>query len=199
MAWDYADYEVKWTHVVLNLPAMTYRGTKTTPTIVLYVPTSYQVYSTSIRIYVRGDCTRWAAFGQIRRAFSPFFSTFFFVQFFNLPYFPVFFSQINVWNLTNLFFLLLENFTKSDRTPPYIVWYIPVSPVISKLWKLWKKRSPIRMSLSCETEDFVETHLCQAAWDADASIASATSCTVSGCPQLRSNMLRKIGSDRHQQ
>ena len=45
----------------------------------------------------------------------------------------------------NLIFLLLENFTHSDRTPPYIDTYLEL---ISKLWKLWKKHSPIKMSLN---------------------------------------------------
>ena len=64
--------------------------------------------------------------------------------------FMIFFSDVS--NLSNLFFLLLENFTDSDRTPPYLDSYI--SPIISKLWKFWKKSSPIRMSLS--TNNLVE-------------------------------------------
>ena len=50
----------------------------------------------------------------------------FFAQFFNLPYFPVFFPNIGM--LTNLTFLVLENFTNSDRTPPYIDTYLQLFP-----------------------------------------------------------------------
>ena len=50
----------------------------------------------------------------------------FFAQFFNLLYFPVFFPNIGM--LTNVIFLLLENFTNSDRTPPYIDTYIQLFP-----------------------------------------------------------------------
>ena len=46
--------------------------------------------------------------------------------------------------LTNLIFLVLEDNTNNDRTPPYIDTYLLT---ISKLWKSWKKRSPIRMNL----------------------------------------------------
>ena len=44
----------------------------------------------------------------------------FFAQLFNLPYFPVFFFPKCVKFNEHVFFLLLENFTNSDRTPPYI-------------------------------------------------------------------------------
>ena len=56
-----------------------------------------------------------------------------FAQFFNLPYFPVFF--INIGMLTNLIFLLLENFTNSDRTPPYIDTYLQLFPNFGKIGK----------------------------------------------------------------
>ena len=46
--------------------------------------------------------------------------------------------------LTNLIFLLLENFTNSDRTPPYIDTYLQLFP---NFGNFGKKRSPIRMSL----------------------------------------------------
>ena len=51
----------------------------------------------------------------------------FFAQFFNLPYFPVFFLP-SIVMLTNLIFLVLENFTKSDRTPPYADTYLQLFP-----------------------------------------------------------------------
>ena len=38
------------------------------------------------------------------------------------PYFPVFFSKY--WNVNELDILVLENFMKSDRTPPYIDTYL---------------------------------------------------------------------------
>ena len=65
--------------------------------------------------------------------------TFFLRNFSIFHIFLIFFP--NTWNLTNLIFLLLENFTNSDRTPPY--WYI--SPIISKLWKSWGKGFSMRM------------------------------------------------------
>ena len=37
--------------------------------------------------------------------------------------FSILFFKINTWNLTNLFFVLLENVTRRDRTPPYIDTY----------------------------------------------------------------------------
>ena len=46
--------------------------------------------------------------------------------------------------MLNLIFFILEDFTNSDRTPPYIDTYLQLFP---KLWKFWKKRSPIRMNL----------------------------------------------------
>ena len=58
------------------------------------------------------------------------FSTLFFAQFFNLPYFPgLFCYKRNIGMLTNLIFLVLENFTNSDRTPPpYIDTYLRLFP-----------------------------------------------------------------------
>ena len=50
----------------------------------------------------------------------------FFAQFSNLPYFPVFFPNIGM--LTNMIFLVLENFANSDRTPPYIDAYVQLFP-----------------------------------------------------------------------
>ena len=50
-----------------------------------------------------------------------------FAQFFNLPYFPAFFLP-NIGRLTNLIFLVLEKFTDSDRTPPYIDTYLQLCP-----------------------------------------------------------------------
>ena len=67
-----------------------------------------------------------------------------FAQFVNIPYFPVFFRNLEM--LTNLIFLLLDNLTNSDRTPPYIDTYLQLFP---NFWKFWKKRSPIRMSFRC--------------------------------------------------
>ena len=43
-----------------------------------------------------------------------------------------------------LILLLLERFTNSDRTPPYVDTY---AHFFSNFWKLRKKRSPIRMNL----------------------------------------------------
>ena len=50
-------------------------------------------------------------------------------------------------------FLLLENFTNSDRTPPYIDTYLQLFPNFEKIGR---KRSPRRMSLSgiAQTNDF---------------------------------------------
>ena len=46
--------------------------------------------------------------------------------------------------LTNLIFLLLlENFTSSDRTPPYLDTKLQLFPNFG----IWEKSSPIRMSL----------------------------------------------------
>ena len=59
----------------------------------------------------------------------------FFAQFFNLPYFPAF-SPPNIGMLTNLIFLLLlENFTNSDRTSPYIDTYLQLFSNFGKLGK----------------------------------------------------------------
>ena len=49
-----------------------------------------------------------------------------FAQLFNFPYLAVFF--FNFGTLTNLIFLLLGNFTNSDRTPPYIDTYLKLFP-----------------------------------------------------------------------
>ena len=58
---------------------------------------------------------------------------------FSISHIFLFFSPKIV---TNLIFLVLENFTNSDRTNASVNWYI--SPIISKLWKFWEKSSPIR-------------------------------------------------------
>ena len=80
----------------------------------------------------------------------------FFAQFFNLPYFPGFFFPI-IGMLTNLIFLLLlENFTNSDRTPPYIDTYLQLFPHFGKFGK---KRSPIRMSLRASTRGSSKSHV----------------------------------------
>ena len=59
--------------------------------------------------------------------FFQIFDIFCFAQFFHLPYFPDFFFP-NIGMLTNLIFLLLENFTNSDRTPPYIDTHLQLFP-----------------------------------------------------------------------
>ena len=47
------------------------------------------------------------------------------------------------------FCIYLKNFTNAERTPQYIDRYLQlIPPIISQLWKLWRKRSPIRMNLS---------------------------------------------------
>ena len=51
---------------------------------------------------------------------------FFFAQIFNLPNFPIF--SPNIGMLTNSIFLVLENFTNSDRTPPYVDIYLQLFP-----------------------------------------------------------------------
>ena len=52
-------------------------------------------------------------------------------QLFNLLYFPVLFF-LNIGKLTNLIFLVLENFTTSDRTPPYMDTYLRLFPNFGK-------------------------------------------------------------------
>ena len=52
----------------------------------------------------------------------------FFAQFFNLPYFPVLFFSPNIGMLSSLIFLVQENFTNSDRKPPYIDPYLQLFP-----------------------------------------------------------------------
>ena len=49
-----------------------------------------------------------------------------FAQASNLPYFPDFFFQMCEFN--EVVFLLLENFTNSERTPPYIGTYLQLFP-----------------------------------------------------------------------
>ena len=65
----------------------------------------------------------------------------FFALFFTASRFSCFFF-LNMRNSTNLIFLLLESFTKSDRTPPFFD-YTP-NYFYCKLWKHWKKSSPMR-------------------------------------------------------
>ena len=57
-----------------------------------------------------------------------------FAQFFNLPYFPVFFPP-NIGMLTDLIFLVMENFTNSDRTPPCIDTCLQLFPNFGKYGK----------------------------------------------------------------
>ena len=68
-------------------------------------------------IFLRDSC---------RRVFSPNIFDICLAQFFNLPYFLG--CSPNVWNLTNSFFLLLESFTSSYRTPPYVGTYLQLFP-----------------------------------------------------------------------
>ena len=56
----------------------------------------------------------------------------FFAEFFNLPYFLFFFSTRVLVYLTNLIFLLLDNFTNNDRTPPHIDTYLQLFPNFGK-------------------------------------------------------------------
>ena len=86
-----------------------------------------------------------------RRAIFFFFfliiSTFFSINssFFNLPYFPGFFFSPQTREIQRAWFFcfFLENFTNSGRTPPCIDTYLQLFP---NFGKIWKKRSPIRMS-----------------------------------------------------
>ena len=79
-----------------------------------------------------------------RRAFFPIFRHLNFVSrnFSILHIFLGFFPNIGM--LTNLIFLVLENFTNSDRTPPYIDTYLHLFP---NFGNFGKKRSSIRVSL----------------------------------------------------
>ena len=52
----------------------------------------------------------------------------FFAQFFNPPYFPDFFFPNKCVKFNELGFLLLENFTNSDRTPPKLDTYLQLFP-----------------------------------------------------------------------
>ena len=65
-----------------------------------------------------------------RRAFFPIIYTFHvsFAQFCNLPDFPGFFFSKYVKFNKAVFFLLLENITNSDRTPPYLDTYLQLFP-----------------------------------------------------------------------
>ena len=74
-----------------------------------------------------------------------FFSKFstFFRAIFQSYIFSCFFPIIGT--LTNWKFLVLENFTNSDRAPPYIDTCLQSFP---NFGKIWKKRSPMRMNPS---------------------------------------------------
>ena len=73
----------------------------------------------------------------------------------DIPFFSPFFFPKKYWNVSELdIFASGEFHEKWQNTSVY--WYI--SPITSKLWKLWKKRSPIRMShLFCRS--FVSIYL----------------------------------------
>ena len=62
-----------------------------------------------------------------RRAFCPDFRHFFRASF-QSSIFSCFFCFPNIGMLTNLIFLVLENITNNDRTPPYIDTYLQLFP-----------------------------------------------------------------------
>ena len=89
---------------------------------------------------VQGATTKGHSY---QRAFFPSFRHFFRAIF---QIFHIFlFFLVSIGMLTNLIFLVLqEDFTYSDRTPPYIDTYLQLFPTFGKLWE---KRSPIGMNL----------------------------------------------------
>ena len=66
-----------------------------------------------------GHSYRRAFFSNFRHLFRAIFRSFIFSWFFFFP---------NIGMLTNFTFLVLENFTNSDRTPPYIDTYLQLFP-----------------------------------------------------------------------
>ena len=77
-----------------------------------------------------------------RESFFPIFSTFFSSKFFNLPNFPG--GVFSYMKFNKLDFFGSGEFHQQWQNAS-VHWYI--SSIISKLWKTWKKRSPIRTSL----------------------------------------------------
>ena len=85
-------------------------------------------------LYIRSTlflfCIFLSTFSQvilIGELFFQVFGIYLFCAIFQSSIFSWFFSP-TVWNFTNLIFLLLENFTNSDRTPPYIDTYLQLFP-----------------------------------------------------------------------
>ena len=87
---------------------------------------------------------------------------------------------------TNLIFLVLENFTNSDRTPPYIDRYLQLCPNFGNFG-----RSPIRMNLSLK-EKVERAHNISAkkSWYANAASLGSWDNTSPGA-NFRGNFLRK--------
>ena len=77
-------------------------------------PSSYRVL-----VLTEGHTYRRAFFPNIRRFFRAIFHSSIFSYFSCFP---------NIGMLTDLIFLVLENFTNSDGTPPYIVTYFQLFP-----------------------------------------------------------------------